>query len=340
MRLTIAKRLTLGFAALVAVILVIGGTSWSSFRATNSSIDQLVETSNSLAEGTNLLQSSLTARANAIKYRVTLNDADADTFYRWIDEANASIDRSVAMLDHPETVAAVESVRVLLADYAAGFEQVHARLAERHETINQTLHPMNVRVRREMGELADSARGIEPATYSKIQQAIRSYYDGLVSVKFYFAMGDPEDVVNAAARLTSARDDLAEAAHDDLPPELTQRLEQAVTDIDTAMVIFGQVNQLQVEANQISADVLDTLGPQIVAGITTMKDELVALADQKKHEASASIASSSMFITGLALAAVAGSIVLAFFLTRSIVRPISMVNASLRDIAEGEGDLT
>ncbi|MEM7567589.1 MAG: methyl-accepting chemotaxis protein, partial [Pseudomonadota bacterium] len=73
---------------------------------------------------------------------------------------------------------------------------------------------------------------------------------------------------------------------------------------------------------------------------TDMKSILIDKADSRRQSSTAAIASANAVILIVAGIGILGSIVLAFFLTRSIVRPISMVNASLRDIAEGEGDLT
>ncbi|MEM9166563.1 MAG: methyl-accepting chemotaxis protein [Planctomycetota bacterium] len=341
MRLTIAKRLTFGFAALVAVIVVIGSTAWSGFRSANGSIGELVETSNNLAEGSNLLQASLTARANAIKYRVTLDENDAQTFNRWIVEANESIDRASTTVADPEALAAIQNVRTLLAGYSEGFEQVRSRLAERTKTITGTLNPMNIRVRADLAELTSLARAnADTTSYPTVQEGIRNYYEGLVSVKYFFAKGKPEDAANAGERFSEAIELFEAARSETANQEITERLTAAIEDIGAAVSIFDRMNALQSEAEQIAADTLDTIGPQIVDGITTMKQELVALADTRQQDATASTTSNSRFITTLGIAAVAGSIAIAFFLVRSIVRPIKMVNASLRDIAEGEGDLT
>ncbi|MEC1720004.1 methyl-accepting chemotaxis protein [Schinkia azotoformans] len=87
------------------------------------------------------------------------------------------------------------------------------------------------------------------------------------------------------------------------------------------------------DERSIRKELLDPSIEVIISGITSeINNDKILLAKKQKTEA-------YILISTILLSTIAG-IIIAFFIIRSISKPITIMNARLKEIAEGEGDLT
>ncbi|MEO1583900.1 MAG: methyl-accepting chemotaxis protein [Planctomycetota bacterium] len=341
MRLTIAKRLILGLGLMLAFLLVQGGTSWFQMNDASASMGELEQSSSMLAETGDLMRSVGGARTQAALFRTNVNAKQIEKFDASVAAARGSIDASNAKTSDPQLIEDLSTISTLLEEYDAAFAEVSRDLTTRQSMIVNTLHPMNVRVRAEMTELAQLVEGqIEGDAYALVQTGIRSYYNGVISVKYYFAVGEQIDAESAGENLAATVDSFEQARGMIADAEISTRLGKSIDDVTSAIEIFGRINEMQATADRLSTDKLDTLGPQMEATLIGISEQVAQNATARATSGRQAISASQTVMFGVLAAATLAGVAVAFLLVRSVVRPINAVTNSLRDISEGEGDLT
>jgi methyl-accepting chemotaxis protein len=129
---------------------------------------------------------------------------------------------------------------------------------------------------------------------------------------------------------------LAGAAREDDRAKLQAAIALAGTWLSGLDQMITATNaERKIETEQVVAH-----GSAFSAGVKEINVWLRDFASETEKTSSAAMARATNIVIGAALIAAIAGIALAYFITRSIIRPLRAVIARLKDIAQGEGDLT
>ena len=341
MRLTIGKKLAVGFGVVLLLLGVLGVASLRGVGEARESTVKLAEMTSDLAVAGSAID-ALGDMRMAIQKVARLKDADS---VRGFEEAAAAFDKRYAELDgsiqNPDRRRMLAALKADYDQYVASARQSQESLVEWRSTIEQTLHPMNNGIRAEMHTISELADAHTPAELNlEIQRAIRMYYDGAVSVKHYFALGHDVDAQDAGKKLGSVLAVFETALPQIEHRELRQRVGKARSQIAEAVTIFGGLREIQDQASETMTGTLDVIGPRMSKSADELVASLVASAGESRDATSASVATLRATILIVGGVAIVFGVGVAFLIARSILGPINSIVTSLKDIAEGDGDLT
>ena len=349
MRLTIARKLGLGFGAILVATGGLGAAAYLGARDVQRGVDELAEMTTDLEVAGSAFDTLGDMRMAAQKVMRFKDEKSIRAFDAAKDNLRGSMDALDAAIQNPDRRAMLATMQQDIDAYVRDTVKVEHLLVEWRTTIEKTLHPMNVAMRADLirlgGELDERmASGAfdeaEADAVAAFQAGVRDYLDGVIAVKFYFAMQDPEDAKLAGERLASATVKFREARGGIRDARVVERIDSAVGKIDSATAIFTELRAKQGEANRLAEQSLDVLGPKISKTADELTDSLVASADERKVAAATTVAKLNATLAIVTAAAVIVGVGLAFGIARSILRPVRSLAASLREIADGDGDLT
>jgi methyl-accepting chemotaxis protein len=341
MRLTIARKLAIGFGTMLFLTAGLGGAAYWGAGRTADEVSSLSEMSSDLAiagEAIEALGGSRVAVQKVIRLRTpeTINDLTAAK--QAFTDALNTLDGSI---QNPARRDMLKRIEQDFAQYEQDAAAVARDLISWRSTIEDTLHPMNVRVRADLFDLADqTAHRVDEPGMADLHSGIRAYLDGIISVKYYFAMQSPADADTAEQRLGRALELFRDATPVLTDPAVRARAESAIKAIEDATKIFATLKTKQNEALALVSTSLDVVGPRISATANDLTESLETSGGEAADRAAAAVGTLNTVIVSVVTGSLVLGVALAVLIGRSIVRPINSVVRSLKDIAEGDGDLT
>jgi methyl-accepting chemotaxis protein len=343
MRLTVAHKLAIGFGTTLGLAALAGGVGSLGLMKTlagTAAVAGFVEDLAAISEA-GRLGAEVTKEAREFSL---VRTADAARSYdaRWkaFNEAMGELD---GVIENPDRRALLGEMRKAADNYNASFGEVRRDLLLWRSTIVDSLHPLNITVRSDVDTIALLAsEKLEPEQSTAVQNFARNYYNGLVSVKYFFAIGDPKDAQEAGVLLTKALGQLEAMDGAIADGEIAAGLEKIRVDITEAVRVFGEVNAAQERAAKAIATRLRTAEQNFNKATSTLSAAL-AQAGENERGVAASAASVAMMTTvaGSVLAIVVGG-GFAFFVSRSISRRMARIREELAAVTDASGrtDLT
>ncbi|GGO72623.1 methyl-accepting chemotaxis protein [Bowmanella pacifica] len=251
------------------------------------------------------------------------------------------IKQAQASIQHPERVKTLAEIVRLNNQYNDIFhQQVVANMQRRQSLVSERIEPLANRIEQGLAKLLDAMQ--QTANQQYLYAASKGYTD-MLGAKYHLYMyltdndkanliTTQEEIGLALKWLTSLQKDASNTDHQGI-------LTQALTDINSYAAAAEQTASA-IELRNNAIEKLNQLGPQLAGNAVSLSDSVFASLAEEGKETEATIQTTTWTIAVLTLLAVIIGLSLAYLITRSVVRPILLVNNVLRDIAEGEGDLT
>jgi len=245
-------------------------------------------------------------------------------------------------IKHPDRVKLLESIDTLNKQYNEAFHNiVVTNMNKRHEIVKGVLNVKGPFIEKSLSKVMDSAfqDGDATAAYYAGEAQKHLLLGRLYAFRFLTDNDDKSrDRVISEFELTkTGLQTLLSNLENIQRRNLTQNAIVAVNEYQEA---FLEVVTAIKARNAAVTNILDKNGPVMADNTVRLRDSVFASLTDQGKVVEGSIASTEKSIAILTLIAVIIGLAVAYIVMRGIVTPIKQTNIMLKDIAEGEGDLT
>jgi methyl-accepting chemotaxis protein len=324
-KFTIKQRLLAGFVLMVIVTALATGTGWWTARKASKNMGALIGTDMPLLQSANhILHDLENVRREETNF---LHKNDLKAFEKaklQISSIQTQLHEILEQLVDQGNQQQVQSALALLHRYAEGLEKLVALRTQRGLTHKEGLE----------GELRNAVHEVE--TMVKDQGLAELTVLMLMCrrhEKDYFLREDEKylDQISQRIKEFEVQMEMFGLAGDDLS-KLRDLFSKYYSGMAAIVQIDKQINTDLVEMDQVAAQLEETVTEFDESAKTGIKINGQAVLTELRK--------SQSFLVLILCGAVALGVIVSFVITRSIIKPIGDVLFRLKDIAQGDGDLT
>ncbi|MFM9956610.1 MAG: methyl-accepting chemotaxis protein [Phycisphaerales bacterium] len=339
MRLTIGKRLGLGFGAVVAIIVTTAAVTFFYGLRTKSSVDELQRLSNDAALGAHIMQDILQLRMHAKDYLLTRDEKIMDRF----DAVKTDTDTQIKNADrfkNPERREMIAEVTTKLGAYDKAFHEAFEAVEGREKAVEEKMNPAGAAAVDAVTKLKDDSSKSGSAMSEAAAAAYQCLMSGRVDALKGLQMLDNARVLTATEKIAKCAAQLDDAAQAEKNQTLRRDAELASSALRAYVEAANSVAGLIETRNAVVKGRMDVLGPEIAALGVSLNKSFEKSVEKAQFDAGAAMATLKTVTVAAALVAAVLAVVLSILITRAVVNPVRAMTGRLKDIAEGEGDLT
>jgi methyl-accepting chemotaxis protein len=324
-KFTIKQRLLAGFVLMVIVTALATGTGWWTARKASKNMGTLIGTDMPLLQNANhILHDLENVRREETNF---LHKNDLKAFEKaklQISSIQTQLHEILEQLVDQGNQQQVQSALALLGRYAEGLEELVALRTQRGLTHKEGLE----------GELRNAVHEVE--TMVKDQGLAELTVLMLMCrrhEKDYLLREDEKylDQISQRIKEFEVQMEMFGLAGDDRS-KLLDLLSKYYSGMAAIVQIDKQINTDLAEMDQVAAQLEETVTEFDESAKTGIKTNGQAVLSE--------LTKSQSFLVLILCGAVALGVIVSFVITRSIIRPIGDVLFRLKDIAQGDGDLT
>jgi len=335
-RLTIGKKLGIGFGVTVVLLLVISVMSFSSLRDSSEGFTGYRE----MARDNNLVglmqADMLMVRMNVKDYIITGSDKDKEQFNEHRESMHGYLKEAQVEIQNPERAAKVDYIEEEFAVYENAFDNVTALMDKRNEAVNGVLNVQGPFMEETLSKVLLSA--------NEDGDLVAAFHTGLAMkhlllarlhvVKFLENNEQGEvDIVHEEIELFEEETGILDRELEN--PQRRQWLAEVLDVQDVYLAAFDDAVSAITERNQIISSTLDRIGPEIAVAADEVKLSIKAVQDKLGPELVAANSQSITLIVILSVIAIVAGVGVAYFITRSISTPIQQMSKAAEEISEG-----
>ncbi|MEM8781407.1 MAG: methyl-accepting chemotaxis protein [Planctomycetota bacterium] len=339
MRLTVGKKLGLGFGLVIVLLLAVAGVGFfSSFQA-GKNIESVNEMTVDTALGADATAAMLNARMKVKEYLISNDPEDLAEYNQWAKKFKEAKETSRNSFRDPARLELVDRIDKDFKAYDATFAQVQQIIQERNVIRADVLDVVGKRavdtLKTEVYDLFAAGR---PDEAESLMPVILDTLEGRLYVMKFMRTSGEGDYQRAHDELVSAGEKLAAALPGISDPKIAETLASAQADIAEYDQAFSRVHDLVLERDRLVLETLDKTGPEIAKLQHDIQDSLVADGEKVTKQAKSAVVTAEYAILAVSSVAVLIGVVAALFITRLIVRPVRATLGCIEAI--GQGDLT
>jgi methyl-accepting chemotaxis protein len=295
-----------------------------------------------MADVNRLVEDVLTVR---IQQRSFLADGSAgavERYEEWHKKSNEAIEQTRASTkDFPEVQPKLAELKARLGELDGAFRQIVAARGEKDRVFTQEQSPAARKTLELVEGVAQAAtKDKDIALATKAFEVVGDLQSTRAYVLRYLITGTEADFAGAEAEQKQVHrgleDAIALATAKPSADALRTAQESWTKYWNAANIVHKRANEIE----HIKTTRLDVLGPSISKLTGEISTLMTAMGKELEAKAIATLTSAKQLGLGITGGAFVIGTLLSIFTARSITRPINELIARLKDIAEGEGDLT
>lgn len=334
--LKIGTRITLGFAVVAALLVALAACGWYAGRTGEVAMEDFAEMNDHSAIANQGAQALLSAQV-AAKYFMLFGEAEAlERAGKALANVHAVESAAEQSFQNPEWLALLAKAKLAVTNMEERWQQLVAVLERRKVLAAKDVPAAGERLETAL-EALNGAEASYPQAIAEIAAAARETADlarRVIDSEGRFDLGLVRAALDASqAGLTRHAGDLTALLGQGVITEISNSLDQLVALAEEAKTL--STSRQEIITNGVHR--FSTEGVQHWSEI--------ALGLEQARQAAKQAALATFVVNHTVISVVAGfalvlSILAAVFTTQSVVEPISRVSARLREVAEGDGDLT
>ncbi len=275
-------------------------------------------------------------------YIKTSNPEDIKKFNQVEEKLQKILAEAHNNITNPKRVELLAAINTYNDEYTETFHNVIvSNMDQRNDKVKNVLYVQGPLIENNLSEVMDSAyRDNDPRAAYFAGLAQRHLLSSQLSTFHFLVDNDEESNQSVISQL-----DQTEAALKSLLSELQnpKRRELTLQAID-ALALYRNAYQdvytfIQLR-NDAMANIMDKHGPIMADDSVALSDSVFVSLKEVGKSVENDIATTLKSIGLLTCIATITGLAVAYFVTQGIVGPLKRTNAMLKDIAEGEGDLT
>ncbi|MEM1331723.1 MAG: methyl-accepting chemotaxis protein [Planctomycetota bacterium] len=337
--MSIATRLTIGFGALVALVVGASAVSFLGARSAAGSVDSLAEIAIDSSSGAGMTKAMLMVRMNVKDYLLLNTQEELDEYEQWMSQLEALIAECDERFQDPERREALSEIVERIAVYRSTFDRVTEVISERNDILSNGLDALGPKIAAELKQLVyeviDSG---DTALASMVARANNDMFETRLYILKYYRTAIDAHRERAMAELADTQAALEAALAQ--RPEDPAPIEAALEDVRTYGSYVVRLKDLIAERNELVLGTLDVAGPEIaslagdiLASLDASMEREAAVATD--HAAAVQTTSLTSGVIGAVLGVCAATLLLG-----TTVRPLNRLVARFREFSTGEMDLT
>lgn len=340
MRLTISRKLGFGFGAMILTLLCLIGTGMYIKQVGSGGVAELEALSEQLDAAREIDAAVASMRTSANRFLAEATDHRAQELSAAIGRARAEAQAFAARPATQDIAELRDQLTATIEDYAKVTDELGVRLSTKVDVFYNQCGPAGLAMEtalRDVAKVLTDALDMNAAAvaFSAVAEANLTR----LGVARYLVTLDDKEFEKAAQGAVNLNAALAKLAkHENVV--VRERTARAQKKVDAYVAIGGEVHKLMGEVISISRDRFDTAGPRLAAISGEIKNLLTERRRQTEAAASGAIAFAQTVMIVVGSFAMLFGAAVALLIGRSIARPIAQLSERLRDIAQGEADLT
>jgi len=277
MRFTITTKLAIGFGSIVLLLVGVAVTGFAVTRNIAEGSEDIGDFAADLAASGETTRRAHAATTEARRFFQHRTPEAAERFGDAWSALEPSLGELGSVLESPERRATFDELVQEAGNYRQAFDRAAERLIFWRSSIVETLHPLNIEIREMADEIASlSAEHADEQTNDEIQRLVRDYYNGLVSVKYFFVMNQPQDRALAEELFASARDAAAAVKGKAQHPELSAKIAAFKEELDRTIAHFSEIADAQQAGLRIAEANLAPAEARISKIASSLSNDLAA----------------------------------------------------------------
>ena len=339
--LTLGTKLAGGFGMVVTGILVMATLSTRASMTVAHASEEVEHLSAQDALVLNL-DSDMWATRMFVKDFMISNSEEA--LVKYSDKAASfasKFELAKETIESPERVAMLDTIGKNIENYEHTFEEVVKLIDERNAVVDGQMGPSAVRATALLSEIATTSKQdgdaevafLATETNEKLQEARVAFFR-------FLRTGNEAISKEAVKHAEETKHELGLLESEVKNPIRKAWLKEAGEAVTFWIGRMEHAEQLQTDRNELVKNGLDRLGPEIrkecgelVTSLEKTKDEIT-----DRAQATASIAKLQTAAVSGVVALLGG--ILAFAIASSVIKGLKTLEIRMKDIAQGEGDLT
>ena len=320
----LATKLYFGFGIVLALLIAIGFTGWNALQNASYGFSNY----RAMARDSNLaglLESDmLMVRMNVKDFIITGSDKDKQEYQHYIKSMHKYLEQAKKDIQNPERVKKINFVDKEVDTYDKAFAKVLSMRKERDQLVG-TLNTAGPEMERALTKIMQSA-----ASDNDMSAALESGLSlrGLLLARLYvikFLENNEQAAVDRVNKeLELLKKPLQRMDSELQSPERRKLLESVIAKKAVYENAFKNVVNLILERNEIITNTLDKIGPLVAKSTKEVKLSIKAEQDRLGPELQANNASAVTIMIIVGFVATLVGVLLAFFITRSISKPINL----------------
>ena len=338
--LTIGKKIICGFALVFVLLSAVSAIAYLSLGAAGR---KLVMYSGSARES--IAAASLESSMLSVKMQVNefMSSGSSESIANY-DKAKATLDSDLAraqeLIVDTDRATEVANAKQLLSGYDAAFRRLVDNRTQLSAVSKDKLEPASAEIAAALQKMLTSARDQGDMNSAfKLSSALKAFFECSSDVNSFLLTSRLEQATSARAALTTASDQVKQLEKDQIDMEkMDASLKDPAKDalIASLKAAFTKFSDgldttvtLKKAGDNVVSEELNKIAPQFTAAlasvrksVTDFQAELEVRMNQEQHR-------NELFVMGGAGACCLLGVAVAFFITRGITRPISVIATRL-----------
>ncbi|MEM8836315.1 MAG: methyl-accepting chemotaxis protein [Planctomycetota bacterium] len=334
--MTISSRLKFGIAAMMAIVLTIGGVGlYGSSRSTDA-MHGMIEMSKASTIGADAVKAVLMVNLSVKEFLVNEQAEQLEDYETWFARLEKDIAYCEEHFRNPARRQLVADLKDKASAYDNMFREVVGQLEGRRTIVDGEMDDLGVSlIYRLKAATYEAVEGDKPAQIQRLYaQATNDSNEAKYFMQTYRLTADSEKLERSTQEFKDAMAGLDSLAM------LGEDVESVRTDLSRFMDLASRVKSMSTESRERVAGTLDVLGPQMVEIGSEIILSLQESTEGAVTEGARAAAASRLVIGVVGTGGVVFGLVIGIMLLCVIVKPLTELVARFRDLAEGEADLT
>ncbi len=338
---TLGAKLCSSMGVMAGLILLVSTIAISSQNQNTMDSRQYADIANKSGLIGLLQRDVLMVRMNVKDFLITNSDLDLQQYSDYLANAEAKLAAAKAGEEDGERLKRINEILEMVDSYESHFADVVGVIDERNGIVASQMNPTGARLTELLQAIIKTAKQDgDMETSLDAANTLEKLALARVNVMKFLRTSDQNDAKAAIEYLQSGEADLGVLETSVENPVRLKWLAEAKGGYDFYAARVERLIELLNQRNDIVLNQLDQIGPKIAA----TADDLVSVMGEQQSELQSTMdsnAKASQFKAILiSVIAVVVALGVSIVLIRTVTKGIASVVDRLKDIAEGEGDLT
>jgi methyl-accepting chemotaxis protein len=344
--LTIGRRIALGFALVFVLLGLVASFARYALGTSGRKLTEYAGSAQETNTAAGLESSMLELKLHVNEFLATGDQADVKAYQAAKQKLDQGIASASAIVSDPVRAGRLTEAAGLLTRYDQAFQQLVANTAKLDQVVREQLTPQGDAIAKTLQKILTDAKGSGDMNGAfKVASALKAYFE-CSSLANSFLLTSREDFAEAARTsikgVAGAADKLQKDQEELVKMDATLKDEEKdkqLRVLQTAAATYGQaleaIIELKHQRNELIGAQLDQIAPQFTAALSRLRESVSQLQGDLEQRMVSEQHRSEILLVACALAGALAGMVGAWFIIRSITRPISRIAEHLS--AESSG---
>lgn len=336
-RLSIMQKTLLGFAAILLLMVIVGGVAWNGLTSSAEGFQRYRKLARDSNFCSNLIDQMMQLRFAAKNFDISANQKHVARFSEIRGQIDNLVTEADQRINNPERREYLSGLKSAADRYYTGFKKIVDNRELREGYLANVLNVEGLQASENLNSIMTSARADDDAAAaSSAGLALKDLLQVRLSVFKLLNTTDMqfhEQTLEALAQVQSEFDKLDQEIQN---PERRKLLATSRESVEAYRTAYEQLATALDTERRVFTQELDTIGPEVAGLTTNLCNSIKAEQDQLGPQLEASNRTTVAVVAIVCVGAVIVGIVIAVFQSRAIVLPIRRVMTILGAISEGD----